>query len=390
MELLKDAAQLKSTMQEHYQFLHAHAETGFDLPETTAYVKRQLDRLQIPWKACGKSGIIGMIEGNKAGKTVLLRADMDALPIKEATSLPFACKTGSMHACGHDMHTAMLLGAAEILLQHQDEICGNVKLMFQPAEEILSGAKDMIEAGALENPKVDAAFMIHVASQPELPVGTLVIPSEGTGAAAVDYFTITVTGTSAHGAMPYKGADPVTAAANIILALQQIQTRELPLRQNVTLTLGTVNGGTAANVIAQEVVMKGTLRSSCDASHSFAKKRMEEICQWISKALRVKADVRYDMGSPSFVNDDKLAKIAANMTQALLGSERVIVTSSSGGGSEDFSYVSRLVPSLMLVLSAGKEGMLHNAELILNEEAMISGAAVHACLALEFLRIADA
>lgn len=191
-ELLKEANLLQETIVSNRRYLHSHAETGFDLKNTLAFVKKELIDMGYEPIECGKAGLIALAGGKKEGKVFLIRGDMDALPIKEESDVEFSCQSGKMHACGHDMHTSMMLGAARLLKKHEDEIEGTVKLMFQPAEEIFEGSKDMIKAGVLENPKVDQALMIHVMAGMPFNAGTVIVPVPGIGAPAADYFEIKV------------------------------------------------------------------------------------------------------------------------------------------------------------------------------------------------------
>ena len=226
-QLLEEAAQLKESMVFNRRYLHVHAETGFDLKDTYAFVKKALIDMGYEPLRCGKAGLVALAGGKKSGKVFLIRADMDALPIQEAAEVDFASANGSMHACGHDMHTAMLLGAAKLLKAHEDELEGTVKLMFQPAEEIFEGSRDMIQAGLLQNPAVDGALMIHVMAGMPFEAGTVIVSAPGVSAPAADYFEISVQGTGCHGSMPYAGVDPLNAAAHILIALQEIHAREL-------------------------------------------------------------------------------------------------------------------------------------------------------------------
>ena len=237
-QILREAKALQEEIKAHRLWLHTHAETGFDLTETKPYVKSALTEMGYAVHECGKAGLVTTV-GKSGGKVLLLRADMDALPIAEEADVDFACQNGRMHACGHDMHTAMLLGAAKILKAHESELGGMVKLMFQPAEEIFEGSKDMIASGVLENPRPDAALMIHVAAGMPLPAGTVVVSAPGVSAPAADYFTIRVHGKGCHGSAPQNGIDPLTAAAHILIALQEIHARELSASDEAVLTIGT-------------------------------------------------------------------------------------------------------------------------------------------------------
>ena len=221
-DLMREAQEYSDKITEYRRTLHKNAETGFDLKNTVAFVKEELEKMGLEPRDCGKSGVVALIEGKKTGKVFLLRADMDALPVKEEADVDFKSENGKMHACGHDTHTSMLLGAAA----RQNELEGTVKLMFQPAEELLEGAKDMVESGVLENPHVDAALMIHIMAGMPFDTGTVIVSAPGVSAPAADYFQIEIQGKGCHGSMPNTGADPITAAAHILVGLQSIQARE--------------------------------------------------------------------------------------------------------------------------------------------------------------------
>ena len=218
--LLSQAQKLQPFLQECRRDIHAHPEVGFDLKRTKEKVRKELINLGYDPQDCGKCGLVALAKGKKPGKTILIRADMDALPIKEEADVEYASQTeGKMHGCGHDMHTAMLLGAAALLKKYEDELEGCVKLMFQPAEEIFQGSDDMIQSGVLENPHVDAAYMIHVVAGMAVPSGCLMVPPGGTGMAGCQQYRIVVKGKGGHGARPEIAIDPITAAAHIHIAL---------------------------------------------------------------------------------------------------------------------------------------------------------------------------
>ena len=286
---------------------------------------------------------------------------MDALPIEEESGLEFASQNGCMHACGHDMHTTMMLGAAKLLKKHEDEIDGTIKLMFQPAEEIFEGSTNMIENGVLENPKVDAALMIHVMANSPFKTGSVIISAPGVSAPAADYFEIKVQGSGCHGSMPNTGVDPISVSAHILLALQELNARELSVTDKAVLTIGTIHAGKAANAIPDTATMGGTIRTYDEETRTFIKSRMTEIAQNTASAFRAKADVVFGSGCPTLVNDEELSKCAEKYTEELLGKDRafsVAKLSSMGGqssksaGSEDFAYISHKVPTIMLALAA--------------------------------------
>lgn len=396
-QILQEASALQDEIKAHRLWLHTHAETGFDLTETKPYVKSTLTEMGYTVQECGKAGLVTTV-GKPGGKVLLLRADMDALPIAEEADVDFACKNGRMHACGHDMHTAMLLGAAKILKAHESELDGMVKLMFQPAEEIFEGSKDMIASGALENPRPDAALMIHVAAGMPLPAGTVVVSAPGVSAPAADYFTIRVHGKGCHGSAPQNGIDPLTAAAHILIALQEIHARELSASNEAVLTIGTFHAGEAGNVIPDTATMGGTIRTYDEKTRAYLKERMTAIAQSIAEAFRAAAEVSFGSGCPTLVNDKDLSEKVTGYLKDLLGANRAFTTAelsggkpARGGGSEDFAYVSHEVPSLMLALAAGEpsKGYVypqHHPKVKFDESVLSTGAAVFVDCALQYLR----
>lgn len=401
-ELLSEATQIHNTIISDRRCLHLNPGTGFEIQETISYVNKQLTDMGYEPQPCGRAGIIALAGGKKPGKVFLLRADMDGLPINEEADVDFASSNGKMHACGHDMHTAMLLGAARLLKKHEDEIEGTIKLMFQPAEEIFEGSKDMIDAGLLQNPTVDAALMIHVMAGMPLPAGTVVTAVPGVSAPAADYFEIKVKGKGCHGSMPNTGIDPLNAAAHIVIALQEIHARELAMDDRAVLTIGTMNAGNAANVIPDVVVMGGSIRTFDEDTRSFIKQRMTEIAKGIAQSFRAEAEVIFGSGCPTLVNDKALLEDAYKYVKELLGEGKAFsakALSEAGGGqkasktagSEDFAYVSHEVPSAMLALAAGtpEKGYIypqHHPKVMFDEDALSSGSAVYAYTALRWLQ----
>ena len=399
--ILREAEAIRHHISDQRRQLHQHAETGFDLTETLALVKRELTDMGLHPVDCGRAGVVALVGGKKPGKVFLLRADMDALPIQEEADVPFASQNGKMHACGHDMHTSMLLGAARLLKDHEDEIQGTVKLMFQPAEEIFEGSRDMIGAGLLEDPKVDAALMIHVMAGMPFPAGTVIVSAPGVSAPAADYFEIKVQGKGCHGSMPNTGIDPLTAAAHILIALQEIHARELAMDDRAVLTIGTMQAGTAANVIPDTVVMGGSLRTFDEETRALIKNRMTEIAEGTAKAFRAEASVTFGSGCPTLVNDKDLSRCCETYMKELLGPGKAFSVaelnamggggkSSKSAGSEDFAYVSQQVPSIMLALASGQPEQgygypQHHPMVKFDESVLPGGSAVYAYTALRWL-----
>lgn len=400
-ELLKEAEQLKETIISNRRYLHTHPGTGFDISDTVSFVKQELTNMGYEPVNCGKAGLIALAGKRQTGKVFLLRADMDALPIVEESGVEFAATNNKMHACGHDLHTAMLLGAARLLKQHEDEIAGTIKLMFQPAEEIFEGSHDMIEAGLLKNPDVDKALMIHVMAGMPFAPGTVVVSQPGVSAPAADIFEIKVQGKGVHGSMPNLGVDPLNAAAHILIALQEIQTRELALDQQAVMTIGAMNAGTAPNVIPDSVIMQGSIRSFDEETRSFLKERLSEVAASTAQTFRASASVTFKSGCPTLVNDKELSDNAHKYVKELLGPGKAFSIaelnalnegkkSSGSAGSEDFAYVSQQVPSVMLALAAGQpeKGYAypqHHPKVKFDESALTVGCAVYAYVAMRWL-----
>lgn len=399
--ILQEAAAYQEQLVQTRRYLHSHPETGFDLKNTTEYVRKELIAMGYEPVMCGKSGIIALAGKKKSGKVFLIRGDMDALPIKEESDVPFSSDNGKMHACGHDMHTTMMLGAARLLKSHEYEIEGTVKLMFQPAEEIFEGSDDMINAGVLNSPDVDAAMMIHVIAGLPIPAGTVISCDGGVSAPAADYFYIDIQGKGCHGSMPNNGVDPVTIAAHIITGLSEINSRELGLSDNAVITIGTINAGNAANVIPDTAHMSGTIRTYDEETRSYIKQRVSDIASNIASAYRGSASVTYGSGCPCLLNNPDLATCSAKYLNELLGPSRTFTAAQlnamSGGGkaskstgSEDFAYVSQKVPSIMFALAAGtpQDGYCypqHHPKVKFDEAILSEGSAVYAYTAMRWL-----
>ncbi len=396
-QLLQEAEGLQSWLRDTRRALHQMPGTGFDTLETRELVRRELTNMGLAPADCGRAGLTALVGGKRPGKVFLLRADMDALPIREESGEPFAAQNGNMHACGHDLHTAMLLGAARLLKAHEDEIHGTVKLMFQSAEEIFEGAHDMIEAGVLKSPDVDAALMIHVMAGMPFPAGTVIVSAPGASAPGADYFQIRVQGQGCHGSMPNTGVDPLTAAAHILIALQEIQARELAMSDRAVLTVGTLHGGTAPNVIPDTAELGGSIRTFDEQTRAQIKRRLTEIAQGVAGAFRAKAQVTFGSGCPALVNDETLSRCCGAYAKELLGPQRAFsvaeLTAAGGGkaaGSEDFAYISQQVPSIMLALAAGTPETgypypQHHPKARFDESVLPVGSAVYAAMALRYL-----
>ena len=396
-DLLNEAKALEPQLQTWRRTLHRHPEVGFDLPQTKALVKQALTEMGYTPQDCGKAGVIALAGGKKPGKTLLLRGDMDALPIQEQSGEEFSSEIpGRMHGCGHDMHTAMMLGAAKLLKAHEDEIEGTVKLEFQPAEEIFQGSPDMIANGLLEDPKVDAAVMFHVLAGMPLPSGTVLVPGGGITMASCEQYHITVHGKGGHGSTPHACVDPITAAVHIHIALQEINSRELDPNAFGVLTTGCFKAGAASNVIPDTAEMFGTIRTTDpdNKTGELIRKRMTEIAQGVALAFRCTAEVEFSDYCPCMVVDKALAADALTYMTDLLGAGAMDMTpltgGKAGGGSEDFAFVSHEVPTVSMFISAGnaKDGYLygqHHPKVRFDDSILYEGSAAYSYFALRWL-----
>jgi amidohydrolase len=395
--LLKEAKNYEEEIVSARRYLHQNPELHTNLPLTTKYVMDKLTEYGYEPKEICESGIVAIAGGGNPGKTFLIRGDMDALPIEEETDLDFkSTNDGKMHACGHDLHTAMMLGAAKLLKDHESEIEGTVKLMFQPGEETLSGAKLMIESGVLENPTVDKAMMIHVASGYPMQSGAVIFLGEGPVTANVDIFEINIKGKGGHGAMPDTTIDPLNVLAHLHIALAEINSREVEPGEVAVLTIGEMKGGSAPNIIPDTAYMKGTIRTYDKNTREFVNKRLEEVANGIAGTFRCTASVKSE-GCPSVINDVDLFNDTIKYTTELIGKESVLDIKKLLGkgkklnGSEDFGFLSEKIPTLMLALSASvsKEGAVypqHHPKVLFDESVLPIGSALYANTAIEWLR----
>ncbi len=394
-KILDEAKAIQEEIVKHRRVLHQSPEVGMSLPNSSEYVKKELAKLGYSPQSVGESGVLAVIGKKEGGKTVLLRADMDALPIPEATDEPFKSDNGNMHACGHDLHTSMLLGAAAVLKKYEDKIQGTVKLLFQPGEEIFKGASDMIKHGVLENPKVDVAMMLHVGTGMPLKHGLFSKPEEGAFTATSDTFRIEITGKGGHGAMPETTIDPIVPAANILLAIDSIKTKEIAATDPVVLTVGQIHGGTAPNIIANSSFLEGTIRTFSKENRKKIKNRIVEMVNGIAATYRVQADVSFSNGCPSVIIDRNAAEIFNNTVTGVLGNDALVSFDAllPGGkvmASEDFAFITETVPGVMSFLSTGDSSLgfiypPHHPKTRFSEEPLYKGAAVYAGFALNYL-----
>lgn len=396
-KILSEAEALQTGLREIRRRLHQYPEVGFELPKTKALVKKELEEMGYTPKELGRAGIVAAAGGKKPGKTILLRADMDALPLQEEADVEYRSKNeGKMHGCGHDMHTAMLLGAARLLKDHEDEINGTVKLEFQPAEEIFQGSPDMIKSGLLEDPKVDAAAMIHVNAGMPLPSGTVIVAGGGITSTSCEQYHITVKGKGGHGSTPHEAIDPITAAAHIHIALQEINSRELEGNQFGIFTTGRFEAGKASNVIPDTAEMWGTIRTTDpeNAVGELIKNRMVQISSGIGSAFRCEVTAEFYDFCPCMVIDPQLSADTLRYMRDIFGSAVIdmaeVFGDKAGGGSEDFAFVSHLVPTVSMFLAAGssRDGYVfgqHHPKVKFDDSVLYRGSAAYVQTALRWL-----
>lgn len=388
--ILEAAEQLKEELLQIRRTIHENPEVGPSLPQTKEFVMKKLQEYGYQPEEICESGIVATLEGGKPGKTILLRADMDALSIQEKAPVSFASENGKMHACGHDMHATMLLGAAKLLMEHREEIEGKVKLVFQPDEEGFTGAKAMLNAGVLENPSVDAGLALHVNSG--TPSG-MVLCGMGTCMAGCTLFRIQVKGTGCHGAMPETGVDPINIATHIYLSLQEIIAREVAPTKPAVVTIGKFVGGKAPNIIPGEVVMEGTIRTLDRELSEQIFQRIEDISTQTAALFRGEAEVTEIASAPPLINDKEMVKEMAGYVGELVDPSKVIVFEQGGMGSEDFASYTYEIPCGYLLVGAGipQENELfgkpmHNECVVFNEDILPLGSAIYAYSAMKWLQ----
>ena len=389
--ILVDSRELKNELINMRRTIHENPEVGRDLPKTREFIMEKLKEFGYEPELVAGMGVIAYAGRKKPGKTFLLRADMDALPIKEEADNNFKSDNGNMHACGHDMHSAMLLGAAKILKKYEDQIDGTIKLLFQPDEEGFTGAKSMIEAGVLENPKVDAAMALHVYSN--MP-SDVIVYGIGTSISSCIKFRITAKGVGCHGAMPERGVDPINIAAHIYLAIQEITTREIEATEPVVMTIGKFVGGKTPNVIPEDVVMEGTIRALSENAGRTAFERMKEISENIARAFRGSATVEELASAPPLTNDKELSDELSGYAKELFGDEEKVLGIKGGGmGSEDFAAIASKVPSVYFILGAGTKEEnpnygypMHHQCVQFNEDILVKGVAMLSYASIKWLK----
>lgn len=385
MDFYKRAVELKDETIENRRYIHKNAETGLKLPKTKAYVMDKLKEYGLEPEECGE-GVTALL--GKGGKVLLLRADMDALPMPEQSGESFACPTGgAAHACGHDFHAAMLLTAARMLKENEELLDGTVKFMFQPAEETFEGSKNMIEHGILDNPKVDAALAYHV-SPGKMPVGLYMYNDKDTMMYSVDGFKITITGKGSHGAYPHAGVDPINIGVHIHLALQELIARECDPSHACVLTIGQFQAGTAANIIPDTAVLQGTIRTNNTDARELLVRRMKEVAKKTAEVYNGSAQIEMISEVPPLICDGEMTDEIVGYMKEMNIPGLTPYPGISASASEDFAVVAEKVPSTFMYLSAGYQDErgaypAHHPKVQFNEDVCPIGSA---CLAHSAVR----
>ena len=386
-----EANHIKDELIEIRRTLHQYPELGFEETNTSKFIKDFLTKEGITFKEFAGTGVCGIIEGTKEGenkKVIGLRADIDGLPMQDKKSCSYASKvSGKMHACGHDGHTTILLGAAKLLNKNKDKFNGTIKLIFEPAEETTGGARVMIEEGVLTNPNVDVMCGLHV--EETLDAGMIMV-RRGTVNAASNPFNITIKGSGGHGAYPDTAVDSIVMASHVVTSLQSIVSREIKPVNPAVVTIGSIHGGTAQNIIPNEVKLSGIIRTMTNEDREFAKLRLKEIVNGVCTTFRGSAEIEIEESYPCLYNDDDMVKILEDSAKNIIGAENVKVQKNPKLGVESFAYFANKVPSVFYFLGIRNEekGIIepaHNSLFDIDEDALPIGVAIQCEVAMNYL-----
>ncbi|MGQ9609825.1 MAG: M20 metallopeptidase family protein [bacterium] len=390
MNIIEKVRTIKDKLIEIREDFHKYPELSFQEKRTSMQIANILQNTGLDDVQTGiaETGVVGILYGKKPGKTIAFRADIDALPIQEENDVSYRSKNdGVMHACGHDAHITSVLGSAIILNDMKDTLCGNVKFIFQPAEEIFGGAEVMIKNDVLDSdPKVDAIVGMHV--WPELDVGTIGIRS-GAMMASADKFEIMIQSSGGHGALPHLTSDPIVSAAQIINSLQTITSRSIDPLEPIVVSVCRIEGGRAFNIIPREVRMEGTVRTLDEKVSNKTVERMKDIISGIEKAMRVECQFNYINGCPPLINHPDIVALIEKAGKIILGSDKVVEVKPAMGG-EDFTYYTREVPGAMFCLGTRNEKLgfippVHRPTFDIDNEALVVGTSMLVQIALTFL-----
>lgn len=387
MDFLKEALNIKEELITLRRDFHSNPELGFEEYETSKKIKSFLKNEGIEYKEVAGTGICAIIRGN-GDKTIGLRADIDALPLEDNKNCEYSSKIkGKMHACGHDAHTTILLGAAKILNSIKNELKGNIKLFFEPAEETVGGAKFMIKEGVLENPHVDCIVGLHV--DEGINCGKIGI-KRGVVNAASNPFTITIKGKGGHGAHPDSTIDPIVIASQVILGIQTIVSREIPPTDPIVITVGSIHGGTAQNIIPEEVKISGIIRTMKSEHRNYVKKRFKEVVEGIVHSMRGDCIIDIEESYPCLYNNDDILNLLENSAESIIGKENIKKLESPSMGVESFAYFSMERPSAFYFLGVRNEekGIInpaHGSFFDIDENAIPIGVAIQCKIAYDYL-----
>lgn len=388
VDMLSAAKRIEKDMIALRRDFHMYPELGLEETRTVGVIETFLQSLGIETKRVAGTGVIGVLKGKAPGKTVALRADMDALPLPDKKQVEYASKIpGKMHACGHDFHTAGLLGAAVLLSQMKEQFVGNVKFLFQPAEETTQGAQLMIADGVLDNPKVDAVFGLHTTL--ELETGKIGV-SYDMSYAAGDSFDIVIYGQASHGAAPHRGVDAIVAASHVICALQTVVSRTVDPTDSAVVTVGTIAGGYQRNIIADKVELTGTIRTLNPETREKTQASLKKIIEGVAESLGVRGEVKFTPSCPYLVNHNAMADLVKAAAEELLGKDEVTLLPKPTMGVEDFACYVQMVPGAYYRIGVkndvkGFNQPGHSSLYDLDEAALPVAAAMHTKIALAYL-----
>lgn len=387
MDYLKRSVELFEETTANRRYLHQNPEVGMELPNTSAFILDKLTEMGYAPKLCGGCGVVATV-GKAGGKTILLRSDMDALPMREESGLPFASSCDAAHTCGHDCNAAQLLTAAKLLKENEDALAGTVKLMFQPAEEVFLGAKAMIADGVLEDPKPDAALSFHVTSG-QMPPTLFLYNSTGTMMNSVDGFKITVRGKGSHGAYPERSVDPINIAVHIYLALEAIVAREITSTQASVMTVGIFSAGDAYNIIPETAQLQGSIRTDSPEQRELLVRRMKQVAASVAETYNGSAEVEMIAEVPPLICDHDVTESFAGYMKELDVPGQFAVADLKATASDDFACILERIPGAYIYLSAGfadrPATQQHSPDVLFNEEVFRFGPAYMAHCATRWL-----
>ena len=392
IDVKQEVKKIESEIIEWRHQLHMIPELHTELPKTTAFIKARLEEFGLTYKTYSNNGISVVIEGAEDGPVIGFRADMDALPVKEETGLPFASTNENMHACGHDAHAAMLLGAAKVLKQHKGQLKGKVVLIWQPAEETSGGSKDMIDEGCLSDPKVDRFISVHIGNLfKDVPTGYFGV-RHGPLMAACSSFNVKIIGKGGHGGRPHECVDPILISCEIIQSLQKLVSREIKATHSAVITVGLIHAGSIVNVVPGEATFGGTVRCFQPEDVDQLETRIKQVVNGIAEANRAKAEIEYIRYYPATINNNEVTDFLAETAAKIVGPDKVVEIAEPSTGTEDVAYYINEVPGSFGILGsvqAYEDGVCyphHNSKMMLDESVFWIGSALFVQAALDFCK----